>query len=205
MLRINIAGLIRNNFTYPNRNGNRYELRCRPASSSTIEIYYEITNGAARRIVRREFPRIVTVDSRFVWLLGLLRGEGLKSIGARSSMYRFNVVNNDLEVIKVVIRVLDESKLAKFDDVKSESGLIRISYGPYCDVAKARRYWAEGLGVDAAKIRMADKAEPQKRALYGSCMFTLNDVILRRVVDLIAVRVYAQLFGSNVARALSNG
>lgn len=111
-------------------------------------------------------------------------------------MYRFNVVNNDLAVIRAVIDVLDESRLAEFERIRMQSGLVRISYGPNCDTAKAKRYWAEGLGIEYDRVEMAGKAEPQKRAAYGSCMFTVNDVLLRRVMDLILGRVYAQLFDS---------
>ncbi len=112
-------------------------------------------------------------------------------------MYRFNVVNNDLAVIKSVIDVLNESGLARFNDVRKKGGLIRISYGPNCDTGVARKFWSEGLGVDISRVEMSKKAEPQKRALRGSCMLTLNDVILRRVMDLIAARVFHQLFDGN--------
>lgn len=194
---IDIVELTNGRTTYSNRGGVRYELQNRPANSSTIEIYYVITKGAARRIVSRRFPRFLEVSKRFIWALGLLRGEGLRSVGPRSSMYRFCVVNNDLAVIKAVIRVLNESGLAKFDEIKGKNGLIRISYGPSCDTGEAWRYWAEGLGIDASRVQMAKEAQPQKRAPRGSCMLTLNDVLLRRVVDLVAENVYDKLFGND--------
>jgi hypothetical protein len=53
-----------------------------------------------------------------------------------SSMYRFSVVNNDLAVIKAVVDVLDESRLARFNDIKMKGGLVRISYGPHCDIGR---------------------------------------------------------------------
>jgi hypothetical protein len=109
-------------------------------------------------------------------------------------MYRFKVVNNDLEVIQAVIRVLDESGLAAYEEVKVRPGLIRISYGPHCDIARARRHWAKGLGVPLSSVEVAKHPEPQKRAPFGSCMLTLNDVLLRRVIDLIAQRTYSILF-----------
>jgi hypothetical protein len=140
------------------------------------------------------FPASIDIDNRFVWVLGLLRGEGLRSIGSRSSMYRFCVVNNDPKVIRAVIEVLDNSGLAKFESVKSKSGLVRISYGPNCDMKAARKFWSSELGMNLLSVEMAKNAEPQKRALHGSCMFTINDVLLRRVMDLIADEVYMDLF-----------
>ena len=202
---IDIADLIRRLSTYTNRDGNRYELRYRPHGPSSIEVYYEITNGAAKRTVKRRFPRYIAINERFFWVLGLLRGEGLKSTDPRSSMYRFCVVNNDIDVIKAVVDVLDESKLAEFDDIKVKGGLIRISYGPHCNIEKARRYWAEGLGIENYRVKLARKAEPQKRALMGSCMLTLNDVLLRRILDLVAARVYRQLFDFNTSEFPLNG
>ena len=193
-MEIDLARLITRVSTYPNRSGRSYELRYRTLNQSSIEIYYTITRGAATREVRRKFPRVVTINERFLWVLGLLRGEGLKSRGSKSSMYRFNVVNNDLAVIKSVIRVLDESNLAKFEEVKGRGGLVRISYGPNCDTREARRFWAVGLDIEIGNVEIAQKPEPQKRAIHGSCMFTINDVLLRRVMDLIADYVYTQQF-----------
>jgi hypothetical protein len=202
---IDIADLVRGLSTYPNRSASRYKLRCRNNGPESIEVYYEITKGAVMRTVRRKFPRYIAINERFIWVLGLLRGEGLRSIGPRSSMYRFSVVNNDLAVIKAVIVVLDESRVARFDDIKTKGGLTRISYGPYCNVRRARKYWAEGLGITISKVEMARKAEPQKRARMGSCMFTLNDVLLRRIMDLIAERVHTQLFDAGSSDFPLNG
>jgi hypothetical protein len=93
---------------------------------------------------------------------------GPEKQGAKSSIYRFNVVNNDLEVIQAVIRVLDESGLAAYEEVKVRTGSIRTSYGPHCDIARARRHWAEGLGVPLSSVEVAKHPEPQKRAPFGT-------------------------------------
>ncbi len=193
-MKINIPSIVLGASTYPNRSGRSYKLNVRSVDPSHVDVFYEITSGAARRLVSRRFPKQIEINSRFLWVLGLLRGEGLRSKGAKSSIYRFNIVNNDLEVIQAVIRILDESGLAVFDEYRLRPGLIRISYGPYCDTWKARRHWARGLGIPLAKVEISKRPEPQKRARFGSCMFTLNDVLLRRVMDLIAQRVHFILF-----------
>jgi len=196
-MKVEIPSIVLGSKTYINRDGHSYDLKVGNDDGSLVEVYYEITSGAARRVISRKFPIQIEVNDRFLWVLGLLRGEGLRSHDAQSSMYRFNVVNNDLEVIRAVIQVLDESGLAAFSGLKSRPGLIRISYGPHCNKTQARRYWAKGLGIPLTCVKMAREAEPQKRARFGSCMFTLNDVLLRRIVDLVALQVYSTLFSQN--------
>ncbi|MDA4127572.1 MAG: hypothetical protein OK452_10305 [Thaumarchaeota archaeon] len=191
---ISIGSIVQGKSTYQSRGGHSYILQTRDISESEIEVSYEITGGAVRRRIARVFPREVEVDPRFIWVLGLLRGEGLKSIGPRSSMYRFYVVNNDYLVIRAVVRVLDESRLERWEHMKNRNGLVRISYGPACDKSEVRKYWAEKLGMPGRDIDLAAHAEPQKRARYGSCMLTMSDVLLRRVVDLIAQLVYETMF-----------
>jgi hypothetical protein len=196
-LRLAVAKLTRGKSTYPSRGGNCYELKV-SREDAQVAVRYEILKGAARRKVTRLFPRYVTINESFLWVLGLLKGEGLRSIGSRSSMYRFSVVNNDPSVIRAVIKVLDESGLARFEDVKARGGLIRISYGPFCDKKEAKMFWARELGVNSKSVELARQAEPQKRAIHGSCTFTLNDVLLRRMMDLIADSVQANLFSGSV-------
>ncbi len=193
-MKLDIGKLARDRLTYANRNGNRYVLDTRRLKDSKVEVSYQITHGAAKRIVRLVFPDHVRVDEKFLWVLGLFKGEGLKSVGSRSSMYRFSVVNNDPSVIRAVIRVLDESGLESLESMRTRSGLIRISYGPYCDKKEAREYWALELSLPPSGIDLARDSEPQKREAHGSCALTLNDVLLRSIFDLIAENVYDVLF-----------
>lgn len=190
---IDLRELVSGKSSFPNREGHAYELKSTD-KGNCIEVYYKITRGAARRTVKRCFPKRVRIDERFLWVLGILRGEGLRSLGSRSSMYRFMVVNNDPVVLRAVIRVLDESGLEPFDRMKRRPGVFRISYGPSCDPQKAQGFWARELGVETKGVSLLGKAEPQKRARNGSCMLTINDVLLRRVFDLVAESVCVRLF-----------
>jgi hypothetical protein len=197
-VKLEIAELVRGELTYPSRDGNSSSLEARPLPKSKTEVSYEITGGAVRRRVRRNFPRRVTIDQLFMWVLGLLKGEGLKSVGSHSSMYRICVVNNDFSgVIRAVMGVLDSSGLERWENMRSRGGLIRISYGPRGNPSELKKYWADKIGLPEDAIILASHPEPQKRARYGSCMLTINDVLLRRVADLIAEGVWASLFNND--------
>jgi hypothetical protein len=193
-MRLSVADLASGKTTYRNRYGRSYVLRTKCIQGSKVEMSYEITHGAAKRIVRRIFPGYIEVNGRLLWILGLLKGEGLSSVGSRSSMYRFCVVNNDPSVIRAVMRVLDDSGLEPLARMRTRCGLIRISYGPHCDKQETKEFWARELGLGNQEINLARNSERQKRAIHGSCMLTLSDVLLRRVFDLVAEKVYNNLF-----------
>jgi len=187
-----IEKLVEGASTYTTRDGNSYPLKVRHFDKNRIEVYYTITKGAVRREVKRIFPRRLAIDNRFVWILGLLRGEGLISNTARSSMYRFAVVNNDPFVIRTVMHVLRKSGLVDFRQIKRK--FIRITYGFKIKKDALASYWAKQLGVPVEVIDVAKSPQQLKKAEHGSCTLIISDVLLRRVFDLLADCLSRTLF-----------
>lgn len=191
-MNVSVEKLIRGASTYATRYGNSYPLKIRHHGKNRVEVYYTITKGAVRREVGRIFPERVRVDSSFMWVLGLLRGEGLMSSGARSSMYRFAVVNNDPSIIRAVMEVLANSRLINFGNIKRK--FIRITYGFQTETNGLADYWAKELGVPLEIIDIARTPHHLKKARYGSCTLIISDVLLRRIIDLLADRIAKSLF-----------
>jgi len=193
-MRIDLKRLLENKYTYKTRSGYSHLLKTKVINEKDILVYYEV-GGKIKRSVSRIFPQYLDITNRFMWVLGFINGEGLKSINSVSSMYRFAVTNNDPSTIKNVLKVLDESKLFKINNLPINS--IKINYGNKCFVQSLKSYWSKELGLTKEKIKLALKPQKQKKAKYGTATLYISDVLLRRVMDIISNHINEQIFSSS--------
>ena len=179
---IDLADLLKNKYTYLNRNGNSHKLNIKLINNKKILVSFKIA-GKIDKIISRVFPRYIKFNERFAWVFGFFAGEGLKSIEPTSSIYRFAVTNNDPTYIRKVINVLDETKLLRTNNLPTKC--IIIKYGKKCNKSILKSYWSKNLKLSKDKIKIAKNSEEGKKAKYGTATLCVSNLLLRRVFDLI--------------------
>ncbi|MDD5133132.1 MAG: hypothetical protein PHD81_02605 [Candidatus Nanoarchaeia archaeon] len=97
-MNIDLIRTLEGKYTYLNRNGYEHPLKVKPINKNEVLVSY-ITEGRIKREISRKFPRYLKINEKFIWAMGFIEGEGLKSKGVKSSMYRFSVTNNDPKTI----------------------------------------------------------------------------------------------------------
>lgn len=178
-MKINIAKLIKNRYTYPSwTTSTCYKLNSEEIDNNFLKVYY-IINKCVKRKVERIFPKELTITPRFAFVLGLICGEGANKLG-KSNYRRFTFTNKDPELIKIVLNELDRNKILNIKNLPDKSFYIHHTKKEEKDVVV---FWSKMLGFDKNKFNFI-KYKIQSSE-YGVCHFYLSDVLLRRVIDLL--------------------
>lgn len=145
-------------------------------------IYYVVKGN---RRISRIFPKKIELSTKFLYVMGLLKGEGSNTLG-NSNYRRFTITNSDPKVVSIILKELEESKL--FSKAELLDNSIHILHHLVED-GEAIDYWANQLRLKPQKFRcFKDKSRTSK---YGVCHVYISDVLLRRVIDLLHQKLMA--------------
>lgn len=179
-LKLNVNKLVRNQFTYPNWTTNsQYKVNSKIIDKNNILVYFDITKGAVKRRISRIFPRYIDCTSRFLWVLGFLKGEGSNSLG-KSNYRRFTITNSDPKTIKIFFEEFENRELYFKKNLPNKSIHLIHHLKKKNEVIK---YWSYQLEIPTCKFKCFNGKA--KTLDYGVCHVYISDVLLRRVIDLI--------------------
>jgi hypothetical protein len=184
---IDLAKILDGKTTYPTWScGRTYPLEITCNNSNSVRVTYRRKNGGKRPV--RAYPRFIELSPKLVWVLGFLKGEGLRSRGS-SAYRRFTVTNTDPEPLKLVIQVLQETGLLGELPVRS----LKIGRNNPKRDGEIADYWSKELGVPKSKLYFPPKPDEMKHAKFGACHVYISDVLFRLVMDAIAEHVFGLL------------
>ncbi|MBN2142441.1 hypothetical protein JW711_03855, partial [Candidatus Woesearchaeota archaeon] len=118
---IDLAKLVNSKKTYPNWSSEKiYSLQTDCVDNKTLVVYY-LTNS--NKIVHRVFPKQITVNPSFAYVLGLIKGEGANALG-KSNYRRFTFTNSNWQLVKLILDELMKQKLISESDIIERSTYI---------------------------------------------------------------------------------
>lgn len=153
-----------------------YKFILEKVGDNKIRVIYPVN----RKQISSLLPRFIEIDEPFLWVLGFIEGEGLKSKG-QSAYRRFMVTNNDFKNIKMVLDVLEKNKLLSRKNLPKHS--IRIRYNRFHNKKWLSNFWSKNLIISKDKLYFSPNPDPLKKSKFGTCDIYINNVIFRRVID----------------------
>lgn len=173
MRKIDLAKVIFGLETYPTwSSGKSYKLK--------LEEFDDKILVRGKNASMAEFPRYVYLTPDIFWLVGFIDGEGSKSKG-KSGYLRFTLTNNDPEMIKMALDILDRHKLLPKNKIPDKG--IRIRRSSKHDDKKLLSFWMKYLNLPESKFYFSPKPDGLKKAKNGVCHIYISNMILRRVID----------------------
>lgn len=173
---IHLHKLVKDKFTYPSWTTNSVYPLGSIHSKQKSTIYYKTKTN---KVISREFPKIVNLTPQFIYVLGILKGEGSSSLG-KSNYRRFTITNSNPKVLSIVLNELEKAKLFSRSDLIKNS--VYVMHHKESNL-KVIYYWSKMLSIPKYKFKCF-RSEKQT-SKYGVCHIYISDVLLRRIVDLM--------------------
>ena len=180
-MKINTKKLVSGKKTYPNwSTGSCYNIKAEEYEKSTLVYYLTKSN----RKIKRDFPKKIILTPNFIYVLGIIMGEGPTSLG-KSNYRRFTMTNSDPKVINIVLKELENCRFLKKTDLIDKSIHLLHFKEPE---KKVIDYWSNKLDIDKSKFKCFH--DEKKTTNFGVCHVYVSDVLLRRIIDLLQERFY---------------